>query len=108
MEILHRRIGRLGYAAGLVISTALILPLILADKASLSLTDRPKEAVSILLYAAFNILISAWRCHDFGKSGWHDFWNNQIPFVGGLISFFELLFKPGDPHMNSFGKPPWV
>ena len=38
--------------------------------------------------------------------GWHDFWNNQIPFVGGFISLFELLFKPGDRHRNSFGKPP--
>ena len=95
------------YAAGLAVSALVALPQIVANPTPFSsIADRPKEVALALGYVAFNFLISVWRCHDFGKSGWHDFWNNQIPFVGGFISLFELLFKPGDPHRNSFGKPP--
>jgi uncharacterized membrane protein YhaH (DUF805 family) len=107
MDILHRRIGRIGYATGVVLSTLLILTHFwpsIGHRAPVG--DRPDLLAIALAYIAFGYLLAAWRCHDFGKSGWHDFWNNQIPIVGGLISLFELFFKPGDPRANSYGKPP--
>lgn len=109
IEVFHRRIGRVGYVAGLVLSSALALPYLWgAESTASSFSDDPKKFAVAGAYIFINFLLSTWRCHDFGKSGWHDFWNNQIPFIGGFISLFELIFKSGDPHMNSFGKPTWL
>jgi uncharacterized membrane protein YhaH (DUF805 family) len=106
--VFGRRIGRVGFLAGFLLTMVAVLPWLvpLEEKEFLSTSEAAMFIAGIVALVFSNLVLSAWRCHDFGKSGWHDFWTNELPFIGGFVSIYEMLFKPGDPHWNAWGPPP--
>ena len=105
--ILHRRIGRAGFIIGYAFSVgvAFAFPRILDLATSHEQRFLYGVALVIFLLASF-ICLPAWRCHDFGKSAWDNFWTEQIPVIGGIWALFELLFIAGDKGRNGYGDPP--
>jgi hypothetical protein len=107
MALLHRRIGRLGYAVGSAPVYAFLLFIYRSEpNHRWSLEGHGERIPIVLALVAWEICLSAWRCHDFGKPLSWDFWTNQIPIVGGLISWWELHFKAGDAKRNPYGHVP--
>ena len=107
MGMLHRRIGRIGYTIASVPFYALLLFLLLSQPDHRwSLEGHPERVVITMLIVGWEMCFAALRCHDFGKPFSWDFWTNQIPIVGGLISMWELHFKAGDPKRNAYGPIP--
>jgi uncharacterized membrane protein YhaH (DUF805 family) len=107
--LLHRRIGRLGFVIGYA-STAVVVmafPYILGLARSHEQRFAIAAALVTFLIAA-SICLPAWRCHDFGKSAWDNFWTDQIPIIGSVWALFELLFIAGDKQRNGYGDPPTV
>ena len=105
--IFGRRIGRIGFLGGTVLSMAVVIPWLvhLDGKEYLRSSEAAMFVGGIVVLIFSNLVLSTWRCHDFGQSGWHDFWTNQIPYVGGFISLYEMIFRPGDPQWNAWGPP---
>jgi len=105
--VFSRRIGRVGFVAGVVLTMIAVLPWLnyLDRKEYLSTAEMAMYVAGIAVLVLANLVLTTWRCHDFGQSGWHDFWTNQLPFIGGFVSLYEMLFKPGDPHSNAWGPP---
>jgi uncharacterized membrane protein YhaH (DUF805 family) len=109
MAVLHRRIGRLGYAIGSIPVYALLIFIFWSEPSHRwSLEGHLDRVPIVLALLAWDTCLSAWRCHDFGKPLSWDFWTNQIPIVGGLISLWELHFKPGDTTRNAYGHVPKI
>jgi uncharacterized membrane protein YhaH (DUF805 family) len=105
--LLDRRIGRLGFTVGYAASAAALI----AIPALMHLyPGHQQKTVALMFLAAFGvggmICVIAWRCHDFGKTGWHYFWTDQVPVVGSLWALLELFFLPGDQGRNGYGDPP--
>lgn len=44
-----------------------------------------------LLLLLPSLAVSVRRLHDTGRSGWHVFWSNVIPFIGLMLVFFALV-----------------
>jgi uncharacterized membrane protein YhaH (DUF805 family) len=70
------------------------------------LGDDPKKLLWLLAILVWSVCLTAWRCHDYGKSLWSNFWTEQIPFIGQLLALWDLLTKPGDSGHNAYGAPP--
>jgi uncharacterized membrane protein YhaH (DUF805 family) len=107
MSVLNRRIGRVGFALGYlpVLGIVLVLTWNMPNhKWPIDWSpSRIVVATSLLLWSG---LITAWRCHDFGKSAWSDFWTEQAPVIGPLLSLWDLFFTPGEPLNNAYGPVP--
>ena len=110
MKILKRRIGRLGFALGfLPLFTILLAVIVKSGQAHWH--PAAGDVKGYLLLAAYFIwvmCISAWRCHDYGKSAWSNFWTEQTPLIGPFLGLWDLLSKPGDTGRNRYGSPPWI
>jgi uncharacterized membrane protein YhaH (DUF805 family) len=65
-------------------------------------------ALLVIFMVGGSFCLTAWRCHDFGKSAWENFWTEQVPIIGGLWALCELLFIPGDKKRNGYGDPPAI
>jgi len=107
MSLWNRRIGRLAFALGFI--PVLVLALALAWSAPdhrWRADGDPTRIALVFVLAAWTALVTAWRCHDYGKSAWSNFWTDRIPIVGPLIGLWDLLSKPGDARRNSYGPVP--
>jgi uncharacterized membrane protein YhaH (DUF805 family) len=105
--ILNRRIGRLGFALGYLPVLAVVWSLVLsAPDYRWHVDGDPKRFALWLGILLWSICITAWRCHDYGKSAWSNFWTEQVPFVGPLFGLWDLLSKPGDAGRNAYGPVP--
>ncbi len=109
MNILHRRIARIGFVLGYgtTIGVMFAFPHLL-DLATSHERRFAIGAVLVISIVSAVICLTAWRCHDFGKSAWDNFWTEQVPFIGGIWALFELLFIPGDKARNGYGDPPAI
>ena len=108
MAILEKRIGRTGFALGYLPVLALVAYL---AKTSIGHSWRPSDATGYLLFAVvffWSICLTAWRCHDFGKSAWSNFWTEQIPLIGPFLGLWDLISKPGDLGNNEYGPVPRI
>ncbi len=105
MEILDRRIGRLGFLLGQI-------PVVAVDATFHAISGtsgvRVNSAVGVRVVAAlaWDVLITMWRCHDFDKSLWSNFWTEQLPVVGPFLGAWDLITTPGSPGFNTYGRPP--
>ena len=107
MSLLNRRVGRVGFALGYLPILGLIFALVLrSNGARWHVGDDPQRLVMFLAIFAWSVLITAWRCHDYGKSAWSNFWTEQIPLVGPFLGLWDLLSKPGDTGHNAYGPTP--
>jgi len=107
MNILNRRIGRLGFALGY--APVLVVLLFIGRDPGFRpghLDGDPKKYALMLAILLWSICLSAWRCHDYGKSAWSNFWTEQIPIVGQFLWVWDLLTIPGDSRHNSYGPVP--
>ena len=100
MPLKTKRIGRAGFALGY----ALLLGLAFATFA-LSLPQTARGLFGLLLVLCAAALVSL-RCHDLGKTPYATFWRDQIPVVGPLVGFAELLIRPGTLGENQYGPAP--
>jgi uncharacterized membrane protein YhaH (DUF805 family) len=106
MNILNRRIGRIGFLICLLPWFAVGATLITTSE---NHVWRPNNLSGVALWLAlmlWPILITAWRCHDYGKSAWSNFWTEQMPFVGPLLGLWDLFTTPGTKGRNSYGLQP--
>src|SRR5690242_1414548 len=97
MNLLDRRIGRLGYLLG-QIPVLLFIVILSATTGSteVSLGHTPAiVAVPAIAIALWDLVLTAWRCHDFNQSLWSNFWTEQIPFVGPLLGLWDVITTPG-------------
>ena len=107
MSILNRRIGRLGFALGYLPVLALLVALTWdAPNHRWNVGSDPHRIALFVGVLLWTICVTAWRCHDFGKSAWSDFWTSQAPFIGPLVSLWDLFATPGEPHANAYGPVP--
>lgn len=100
------RVGRNGFALG-------YMPVwVVLGYIQMNLQSVRDAPVRSLLYLAIAVTIvwamvlAAWRCHDFIKSGWSNFWTDQTPLIGPILGFWDCLFTLGDQGRNSYGPPP--
>ena len=108
MRIIDRRIGRLGFLLGYLILLAVASVFVSTlPEHSGSFGEDPTRLFIWLALLAWSILLAAWRCHDFNQSAWSNFWTEQLPLIGPFLALWDLLTKPGDPYVNSYGPPPW-
>lgn len=109
MSILHRRIGRAGFAIGYLPVLATVVASALTQ--GMMSAHSPKTPETYIAFAAFliwTICLTAWRCHDYGRSAWSNFWTEQAPIIGPLLGLADLLFKRGDAGHNGYGPVPKV
>jgi len=100
------RIGRVGFILGnipLVVATTIVSHVpgyhrhLEADPTKLAVVG------CLVLWAA---CLTAWRCHDYNKSAWGNFFTDQIPIVGPFLALWDLVAAPGSEGFNSYGAPP--
>ena len=105
MRLLDRRVGRIGFAIGYLPVLAVLFALTVGSGRHRWQPTDPYAIFAFLALALWSICITAWRCHDYGKSFWSNFWTEQIPVVGPILGLWDLLSKPGDPGYNAYGPP---
>jgi uncharacterized membrane protein YhaH (DUF805 family) len=101
------RIGRLGFVVGQACVAA--CGLLVGPIASLHLFHvHPDLGVQIgwIALAIASLTLTVWRCHDYNRTFWHNFWADQVPVIGPFVAMYELLATPGSVGMNSYGMPP--
>ena len=107
--ILNRRVGRVGFLLCLLPLYAIVFALVRSEGyQTWHVNGDPKRFMLWLALLLWSILISAWRCHDFNKSAWSNFWTEQVPIIGPFVGLWDLLSKPGTPGRNSYGPVPFI
>lgn len=107
MDPLNRRIGRIGFALGYLPILMLVIGLHNNPAYSSGNIDGDSKKYAVLIgILIWSICLTAWRCHDYNKSAWSNFWTEQVPLVGPIVGLWDLLSKPGDTGYTSYGPPP--
>ena len=107
MSILHRRIGRAGFAIGyLPVFAIVVVSALTQGLMSAHSPQTPAKYVALAAFLLWSICLTAWRCHDYGKSAWSNFWTEQVPIIGPFLGLADLLFKRGDAGHNGYGPVP--
>jgi uncharacterized membrane protein YhaH (DUF805 family) len=107
MTVLNHRIGRVGFALGYL--PVLVVVFALVRESGYKAWHVDGDPKKIALFAAilfWSLCLTAWRCHDYNKSAWSNFFTEQVPIVGSIVALWGLLSKPGDQGFNSYGPPP--
>ena len=100
------RVGRIGFALGYI---PVLVVFGYMQMNLQSVRDAPVGSPLYLMIVAaivWVMVLSAWRCHDFNKSAWSNFWTDQTPLIGPILGLWDCLFTPGDSGRNSYGSPP--
>jgi len=100
------RIGRVVFVLGNIPLLAITASLSHdAAYASGHLEGYPKKYLVIGCLLLWSSCLTAWRCHDYNKSAWSNFFTEQVPFIGPIVALWDLVSKPGDQGFNSYGAP---
>ncbi|MGI9614761.1 MAG: DUF805 domain-containing protein [Acidimicrobiales bacterium] len=102
------RIGRLTYLAisiaiG-VVSVVAVFALVQVDEVTQEASVNPLVVPVLLGTTWLSITTTIRRLHDTGRSGWTALLL-MVPIIGPVLSLY-LLFAPGDPVLNLYGRPP--
>ncbi len=107
MRIWDRRIGRVGFVVGYLVLVAVAYWIWSeVPDGNFHLQENPVLIGKTAVLAFLILMLSAWRCHDYGESLWSNFVDEQVPVVGGFLALWDLVTKPGNPDHNSYGPVP--
>lgn len=102
------RVGRLTYLAVSVtigvVSVVAAFAFVQVDEVTQEPSVNPLLLLVLLGTTWLSVTNTIRRLHDIGRSGWTALLL-MVPVIGPALSLY-LLFAPGDPVLNLYGRPP--